>query len=423
MGVAPVQAVPVADPRFGAPAQPPFGQVPGHPPRRTARAPAVSGPGLAPTGAMQSPMAGGVSAPPGGAVPEGFNRQRTVIVPADQVGQGPRTGPVRRRRPATRRPAPAPTIAAHTEGRPWLDRERIIIGAILLLVVVGTGIATTLLVDRGGQDDGEQPTVIEAAEGPTPTPQPAAPPEPPAPTTATLVLRAEPEDAQVQIDGKWVVHDTASTQYDVKAGEPVKVLVKADGFAPYETTLTLEAGVRHPLDVRLDRLTGTLVVETRPSGATIFVDGKEKGTSPLTLEKLPLDRDTALRVEKAGYQPQTRDVEWEGDTREQTLELALEAKPTPKPRRTRRARRRPSRSRSRARPSGGGGSGFLSVTSRQWGSVFLNRGQIAMETPLIKYKVPAGKHRVHVCYAGDRSRCTPSKTVTVRDGKTSVVKF
>ncbi len=411
---------------FGAPGagmQPPFGQ---GQQRRTRAAPAVGGPGLAPTGAMQSPLPGGPPGPGGAGAPAapgqaGFNRQRTVIVPADEVGQGPRTDKPRRR---SRRPGPAPTIAASPETRPWLDRERMIIGAILLLVVVGTGIATTLLIERQGTDD--TPTVIETAarpeapETPEATPPPPAPP--PAPTTATLVIRIEPEDAQVQIDGKWVVHDAPSARYEVKAGEAVAVKVQAPGYAPFETELNLEAGVNHPLDVRLDRLTGTLIIETRPSAATIFVAGKERGASPLTLENVPLDRPTPLRVEKAGYQPLTREVEWSVDgQRERTLELALEAKPTPKPKR--RTRRTRARSRARSSGGGGGGTGFVSVTSRQWGSVFLNRGQIAMETPLIKYKVPVGRHRVHVCYAGDRSRCTPSKTVTIRKGETSVVKF
>ena len=67
--------------------------------------------------------------------------------------------------------------------------------------------------------------------------------------------------------------------------------------------------------------------------------------------------------------------------------------------------------------------GYLSVNSREWGAVFLNGNQIALETPLLKYRVQAGTHKVQVAYGGDRSRRSPVKRVTIAPGKVSIVKF
>lgn len=54
-----------------------------------------------------------------------------------------------------------------------------------------------------------------------------------------------------------------------------------------------------------DRMTrqgrlGTLVVQSSPPGARVFIDGEERGFSPLTLDHLPVGKHL-LRVERAGY--------------------------------------------------------------------------------------------------------------------------
>ena len=69
------------------------------------------------------------------------------------------------------------------------------------------------------------------------------------------------------------------------------------------------------------------------------------------------------------------------------------------------------------------GIGYLSVQARQWGAVFLDGSQIALETPVIKYKVPAGTHEVYVCFAGDRSQKSGVKRVTISRGETTLVRF
>jgi len=51
-----------------------------------------------------------------------------------------------------------------------------------------------------------------------------------------------------------------------------------------------------------------LIVESRPPGATVKIDGAPAGTTPLTLETIAPGRHTVL-IERAGYQPWTTTID------------------------------------------------------------------------------------------------------------------
>ena len=72
-------------------------------------------------------------------------------------------------------------------------------------------------------------------------------------------------------------------------------------------------------------VTGSLSVNSNPSGATVLIDGKERGTTPVELSNLSLGKHQ-LKVQKQGYEDLTQTVTVkEGQTSE--LILALSAKP------------------------------------------------------------------------------------------------
>jgi hypothetical protein len=53
---------------------------------------------------------------------------------------------------------------------------------------------------------------------------------------------------------------------------------------------------------------GTLVIESRPSGAAVTVDGRPAGVTPLTLTDVAAGRRT-VRLEHAGYRTVTTTVD------------------------------------------------------------------------------------------------------------------
>lgn len=134
------------------------------------------------------------------------------------------------------------------------------------------------------------------------SPVPAAPPD----TSAVLAIRTQPA-AQIFVNG-----DTLgpSPQSEIRV-PPGTVTVRAErpDFVAAETTFT--AAGRGSVTLRLDEApdttpaaearTGTLEISSRPSGATVEVNGTRAGQTPLTLSR-PIG-PASIRVTKPGYRP------------------------------------------------------------------------------------------------------------------------
>jgi hypothetical protein len=170
------------------------------------------------------------------------------------------------------------------------------------------------------------PTTTAAAQAPRP--QPAAPseatrPQPPATTpplpptpapSARLLVRSTPAGAEVFVNGvrrgvtPLALRDLPFGTHTVRVARP--------GFAPSEQRVSLEQGrPARAIDVPLTRSaagasaapsgaapTGILVIDSRPSGARVIVDGAEAGVTPLTLPSVAAGV-RQVRLELTGYLP------------------------------------------------------------------------------------------------------------------------
>jgi len=132
-----------------------------------------------------------------------------------------------------------------------------------------------------------------------------------------LFVRATPVDARVLVDGKDVGRVPASAR-DLAVG-PHRVRVSRDGYAAAErqVVITRERPTQ-TLTVALDRVraaapparaaspppaatgTGSLMVESRPPGAKVFLDGTLIGMTPLTLPKVNAGNHM-IRLERDGF--------------------------------------------------------------------------------------------------------------------------
>ncbi|MBF0163341.1 MAG: PEGA domain-containing protein [Magnetococcales bacterium] len=68
-----------------------------------------------------------------------------------------------------------------------------------------------------------------------------------------------------------------------------------------------------------------LRIETKPPGATIFLDGQQLGTTPFTVGRVKIGMH-ALRLEKEHFSPVSYDLELNEDT---VVDLTLDSLPTP----------------------------------------------------------------------------------------------
>jgi serine/threonine-protein kinase len=172
-----------------------------------------------------------------------------------------------------------------------------------------------------------RPPVATASSSPTsPTPAAASPPSStgaaamadeaaarPAAPAARLLIRSTPSGATVAVDGA-SRGATPLALRDLAFGTRT-VVISRPGFVPAERRVTLtvdrpsrsvevalvslneQARVQAPRAVT----TGSLIVDSRPAGATVTIDGAIAGTTPLTVAALA-SGPHAVRIERRGYQ-------------------------------------------------------------------------------------------------------------------------
>ena len=163
-----------------------------------------------------------------------------------------------------------------------------------------------------------------------PAPKPAAPStplaiKPPAPAAPVVVaplfagrvlVRSTPPGARVFVDGRSGGETPATVRDLARGGHQVRLV--REGYTTVERRIVVTASqpalsltvpmVKVP--VAPARLDAALVVESRPAGATVFVDGRQAGTTPLTLPGVSVGAH-AVRLELEGYQRWSASVQVE----------------------------------------------------------------------------------------------------------------
>jgi serine/threonine protein kinase len=160
------------------------------------------------------------------------------------------------------------------------------------------------------------------------TPAPAAAPPSrataaPAPPSAPgrLTIRSTPAGAAVRVDGR-LRGRTPLVIRDLPL-RVVRVTLQRDGFqsddrrvalSAARPSVTLESTLTPVKPAAPADTTGTLVVESRPVGATVYVDGQAIGVTPLSLPDLaPGTR--RIRLQLAGFSPWVTTAQVQAGTR------------------------------------------------------------------------------------------------------------
>ncbi len=131
--------------------------------------------------------------------------------------------------------------------------------------------------------------------------------------TALLSIRTRPVEALVFVDGRRV-GSTPLIDYEIGTGTRT-LRIEKTGYLPLDTSITLGLNQTPSFTFSLREDTpapaaadaGTLVVRSEPTGATVWLDGRSAGQTPLTMRDLkPGTHRLVLR--KAGFQDYTRSV-------------------------------------------------------------------------------------------------------------------
>ena len=114
---------------------------------------------------------------------------------------------------------------------------------------------------------------------------------------AQLLVTSTPSGAGVLVGGTFV--GKTPIQLDLKSGTSHALQVVLNGYQTYRHTARLERGASASLHARLNRQMGDVVVQARPEGARLKVDGKPAGNANQTLN-LPV-RPHQIEISLDGY--------------------------------------------------------------------------------------------------------------------------
>lgn len=129
------------------------------------------------------------------------------------------------------------------------------------------------------------------------------------PTTGTLSLTSNPSGATVYIDGSRYGYTPITV--DLSAGTH-SVTMQMSGYDSWSSTATVIGGGSTTITGNLNKIarTGYLSISSSPSGATIFVDGTYRGTTPASLSLN--EGSHSIKLTASGYNQYTTSVYVEG---------------------------------------------------------------------------------------------------------------
>jgi serine/threonine-protein kinase len=149
-------------------------------------------------------------------------------------------------------------------------------------------------------------------------------------------------------------------------------------------------------------------LKTTPPGASVRLDGRPMGSSPLELQ-VSAGETHFLLIEKAGFRRDERELPALAGDQVQSLEVALvpiKTTPTPQP--------PPQVTTPVTTPPPVKGPGFLTLSTTPWTKVSV-AGEVLGSTPLFKVKLPAGEHTMTLVNEGQGINTT--RKVTIRAGE------
>jgi len=144
----------------------------------------------------------------------------------------------------------------------------------------------------------------------------------------TMQVVTDPPGATVEVDGKLRGVATGGTLpiTDLEVGHAYRVTAHKDGFAPVDTILqpTENGGA---ITIHLEAHSSTVALESDPTGAEVFVDGKDVGPTPVSLTDLDPGKEVEIVMKKTGYLDARRKVRVPGPGGQTQISQSLTVSP------------------------------------------------------------------------------------------------
>jgi serine/threonine protein kinase len=230
--------------------------------------------------------------------------------------------------------------------------------ALIAATTLAVGAVAGVLLGRDG------------SSAPTPTPNTApvtAPSGAQSEAREMLVVATEPPGATVEIDGVKLPETTPTAKRGVTVGKHMVKLTK-QGYGAVERTITIAPGARESLDVNLPPQSRHISVRTIPTGAAVYLDNQLVSSSTPADVTVRVDEFYAVRVEKLGFEPLTKNITPDDTATE--LELRLDEEKLPM--------------------------GYLWIDTNGVGDVWIDGRDTGFTAPTVGMRLRAGRHVVEL---------------------------
>ena len=223
---------------------------------------------------------------------------------------------------------------------------------------------------------------------------------------AGLELEVDPSDATVKMDGQEIGKQSPVRKDDILPGEHEFTFERA-GYRPHKVKWQFKPTETRKERVGLAEILFELDVKSEPGGAIVFLDDDQKGRTPLPIKGLKAHKQYKLKIKHPRFPPWESTIRYNESEPVQSIQVRLTpkppqpkepgsdlttVKPTPKP--------KPKKPRPKPRPKKvAKGTGMLMLNSAPWGKVWIDGKDIDRSTPLINYKLPAGKHKITIHFS------------------------
>jgi hypothetical protein len=122
------------------------------------------------------------------------------------------------------------------------------------------------------------------------------------PKKTSVDILTTPKGASIEIEGRPVgtTADGHLTVNDLEVDHTYPVTAKLDGYEP--STTAFQASKGRQVTLELKAIAAQVNLDSDPTGATIIIDGKDAGKTPLTVTTFTPSASVVITFKKTGYQ-------------------------------------------------------------------------------------------------------------------------
>ncbi len=147
------------------------------------------------------------------------------------------------------------------------------------------------------------------------------------PKKTSVEFSVDPPGATIEIEGRPVGIATGGKLVvsDLVVDRSYPVLAKLEGYETTSTSVTAKSGAKVPL--KLKAIAATVKLDSNPTGASVEINGKEVGKTPITLSNLPASTKVDASLKRDGYSDETVSIDVPGPGKDKDMTVPLSVSP------------------------------------------------------------------------------------------------